>query len=126
MRQIITSLIMAFCLVTVCLGKNSDDKRIIFRPPTKDTIDKPIYRAPVNVPVQGYYVSMQNTLYLSFTYYVGEVDVEVQNLSSGECSYGTVSSDEGTQAVPLFDNGSFYRITLTTSGGTQYEAEFQL
>lgn len=126
MRRIISSLIMALCLLTVCLGKNSDDKEIVFSIPPEKSVHKPIYRAPVNVPVQGYYVSMQNTLYLSFTYYVGEVDVEVQNLSSGECCYGTVSSDEGTQAVPLFDNGSFYRITLTTSGGTQYEAEFQL
>ena len=125
-KRIITTLLMAcFCCTAAVVvnAQNGSDQPVDFQIGDMGSIDIPIYRTPVVVPVQGYYVSFLNTLYLSFVYDVGVVNITVENIYTGECITGSTPTDIGVLAVPLGSGSGFYIITISRDNGQRYVAK---
>lgn len=124
MKRIVTTLFMACCMIISVKALNGTDQAVDFRV-EKAEVDTPIYRAPAMVPVQGYYVSLMNTLYLSFAYDMGNVTVTIENTEAGEFLSETIPTDSGF-AIPLGAENGLYTITIVRGGGQQYSAELLL
>lgn len=125
MKRFVTTLIMVYCCCLAAItinAQNGSDQVVVFEI-EKDHIDTPIYRAPAIVPVQGYYVSFINTLYLSFIYDMGNVTVTIENIVTGESLSESIPTESGLQAIPLGANNGLYVITIIVPGGQQYTAE---
>ena len=86
MKRIVTLITAcSFCLATITINaQNGSNQLVDFEIEAQGHVDTPVYRAPAMAPVQGYYVSFVNTLYLSFAYDMGNVTVTVENIGTGE------------------------------------------
>jgi len=121
MKRIVTTLFMACCMIISVKALNGTDQTVDFRV-EKAQVDTPIYRAPAMVPVQGYYVSLINTLYLSFAYDMGDVTVTIENTWTGEFLSETIPTDSGF-AIPLGAESGLYTVTILRCDGQRYFAE---
>lgn len=128
MKKILISILTILCLASVCYGQTTPDQDLDFQEGPGQTPTRPIYRAPSKqgIPVHGYYLSVMNTLFIDFSYSMGEVDVTIENLNTGDFYCGSIPSDSGIQAIPLPDNTSEYVITLTLETGKRYIASLFL
>lgn len=123
MKKLFTTLFMACCIATAINAQDGSGQNIDFQILIQGHVDIPIYRSPAVIPVQGYYVSQLNTLFLSFSYNLGTVKVCVENANTGDVWYNSIVTNEGLQALALSGEGGLYVITLSTSDGQQFIAE---
>lgn len=128
MKRILTTLLMVCCIAASSMAQNGSDQYVDFQIVAQGHVDTPIYRAPAIIPVQGYYFSFLNTLYLSFTRDLGMVNVNIENDMTGELISEVIPSDSGAQAIPLgsSSNGGIFTITLSSPNGQQYIAILDL
>ena len=125
MKRILISLLMV-CMAISVNAQNGGDQYVDFQIVAQDNISTPIYRAPAMIPVRGYYAASSETLYLSFSYDMGIIDVRYVNLSTGEYTVEYIPTDSGVYAVVFGSNPGLYRIFVSTQSGQQYFSEFQL
>ena len=104
------------------MAQNEPDQYVDFQIVAQGHVDTPIYRSPAIIPVQGYYSSYLNTLYLSFTYDLGMVNVNIENEMTGESMSEVIPTDSGVQAIPLCSEGEIYTIMLSIPDGRQFIA----
>jgi len=83
-------------------------------------------RAPARIPIRCEYESYISSIIVTFTESLGEVDVEVINLTTGENLTGTISGEVGTQVIPISGTESDYTITFTLTSGFEYYGEFKI
>lgn len=128
MKRILASLLMFCCIAASSMAQNEPDQYVDFQIVAQGHVDTPIYRSPAIIPVQGYYSSYLNTLYLSFTYDLGMVNVNIENEMTGESMFEVIPTDSGAQAIPLgfSSNGGVFTITLSIPNGLQYIAVLEL
>ena len=126
MKKLLSTLLMVCCIATALNAQDESGQNVDFQILVQGHVDTPIYRSPAVIPVQGYYVSQLNTLFLSFMYNLGIVKVCIENVNTGEVRYDAVYSNQGIQALSLWFGSGLYAITLSTSVGQQYIAELLL
>ena len=124
MKRIVTTIFMACCIFISVKAQNGTDQTVDFRV-EKAQVETPIYRAPARIPVQGYYVSFMNTLYLSFAYDMGDVTVRIENTRTGEFFSESFTTDSG-MAITLGAESGLHIITIVRDDGQQYSAELLL
>lgn len=122
MKRFFTTLLVVFFFATATNAQNGSDQNVDFQIVAQDDISTPIYRGPLDIPVQGYYSSFLNTLYLSFTYDLGMVNVNIENEMTGESMSEVIPTDSGVQAIPLCSEGEIYTIMLSIPDGRQFIA----
>lgn len=121
-KQIFIS-ILTTCIAVTTFAQDVKDQYVDFQIVAQDDISKHIYRAPVMIPVEGFYNSMLRTVHLSFEYDLGFITVSVENLLTGEFSIATVSSAMGVYDINIGSDSGIYRIIISTSSGQQYISE---
>ncbi len=126
MKRIITILLMICCISAGLNAQNDSDQYVDFQIVAQDDISIPIYRSPALIPIQGYYVSSLNTLYLSFAYDLGSVNIRIENVTEGVYYSNNFPTDSGTQTIILSSDSGLHSITLSVPGGLQYKAELLL
>lgn len=89
-------------------------------------VDGSIFRAPSVIPVQGYYVSSQNAIYLSFAYDMGDVKLLIVNTNTGECISEAIPTNSGVQVISLGSNCGHYCISIVGKEGRLCYAELIL
>lgn len=114
------------CVTITIYAQNGSDQNIDFQIVAQDNIGTPIYRAPVVIPIRGQYIALSETLYLSFSYDIGVINVQVENLFTDEYTSDDIPTNSGVYAITIMSNTGQYKITITTQGGQQYFAEFQI
>lgn len=123
MKRILSTIVAAFCFVTLSFGQTGSDQPVDFQIVAQDDISTPIYRTPTVIPVYGYFVASEYCLNLFFSQDLGTVDIHIENISTGERYSDSVSTDNGVQLIPIGSNSGFYVITISISGVPQYYAE---
>lgn len=127
MKRIVRLFIMMCCLATIHIyAQTGADQVVDFHIEKQGHSDSPIYRAPSIPPVQGYYISLTNTLYLSFSYDMGNVNVTIENTETGEFISEYIPTDSGVQSIPVGTYSRLYVITIVRGDGQQYSADLDI
>ena len=83
-------------------------------------------RSLVQAPIECQYNPYMNGICATFNQDLGELDVLVENLSTGEYLEGTVDSAEGYVVLPVSGTAGLYNIAFVTETGVEYTGEFEL
>ena len=83
-------------------------------------------RSLVQAPIECQYNPYMNGICTTFNQDLGELDVLVENLSTGEYLEGTVDSAEGYVVLPVSSTPGVYNISFVTASGVEYTGEFEL
>ena len=79
------------------------------------------------LPIGSVYYGMQSAIVTSVTEDLGEVDLSVTNLSTGEVWYDSFDSGDVQQILtPISSSQGFYEVVYTTASGDVYEGTFEL
>lgn len=82
-------------------------------------------RGIVIIPLEAYYQG--ETIFLDFTYNVGNVEVSVRNTTIGNSWSGTVDSADGMGEISIAGGGAgSYTLTLVTAYGDKYHGTFTI
>ncbi len=82
-------------------------------------------RGVVIIPLEAYYQG--ETIFLDFTYNVGNVEVSVRNTTTGNCWSGTVNSADGMGEISISDGGAgSYSVEIITEYGECFTGNFRL
>jgi len=87
--------------------------------------EKPHGRSQAYIPIIAYYTSINSCIYVVFTDYLGDVQVEVENIITGEYNLFVIDAFEEMATIPLSGDLGHYVVTFTTPGGTVYYSEFE-
>lgn len=83
-------------------------------------------RSLVQAPIECQYNPYMNGICTTFNQDLGELDVLVENLSTGEYLEGTVDSADGYVVLPVSSTPGLYNIAFVTEAGVEYTGEFEL
>lgn len=84
-------------------------------------------KAPAFIPMEVYYNSSMSSLMFTFISDLGNVTVNVTNMSDGEWLEGTVNAQAGVTALfPISGEAGHYILTITLQNGTEYEGIFDI
>ncbi|MBQ5979090.1 MAG: DUF3244 domain-containing protein [Bacteroidales bacterium] len=95
-------------------------------PIPSNTPDPPIPRSPAIVPISASYDSVLASVSLSFSYNLGEIEVEVLNSTTGGYSSLSVDTQFLYAVIPITLGSGHYIITFTLPSGRQYGGEFDV
>lgn len=125
MRYFLTTLMVLCCMSMAAMAQNNSDQNVDFQILDQDHTSTPIYRAPAFVPIQGYYLSSNNTLILSFAYDLGIANVCIENDTEGVVYTEDITA-LGVWSYPLDNPEGLFNITLSLVSGQQYTATLEL
>ncbi len=86
---------------------------------------KPIHRLPSKVPMECFYYSSSNSVLITFSSQIGDVDVDIYNMSTGE-QVGMTILSQNISFVPCPGIEGYCIITFRLSNGNTYYGEFEL
>lgn len=117
------SLLMGLVMVGNAFAEDENPiKKPIVLTPEKGYGDE---RGVVIIPLEAYYQG--ETIFLDFTYNVGNVEVSVRNTTTGNCWSGTVNSADGMGEISIAGGGvGSYTLTLVTEYGEHFIGSFNL
>lgn len=117
------SLLMGLVMVGNAFAEDENPiKKPIVLTPEKGYGDE---RGVVIIPLEAYYQG--ETIFLDFTYNVGNVEVSVRNTTTGNCWSGTVNSADGMGEISITGGGvGSYTLTLVTEYGDCFNGYFNL
>lgn len=117
------SLLMGLVMVGDAFAEDENPiKKPIVLTPEKGYGDE---RGVVIIPLEAYYQG--ETIFLDFTYNVGNVEVSVRNTTTGNCWSGTVNSADGMGEISIAGGGAgSYTLTLVTAYGDCFTGYFNL
>ena len=87
---------------------------------------EPLHRNPEIVPISCSVDLNTFFIFVSFSYNMGDVDIVLENLSTGEYSLTTVASVTGGGIIPFSGFSGIWRITFILESGNEFEGEFEL
>ena len=124
MRKILI-LTMAFLLPVSALEMRADEKEQIKKIPLKMDSNKDLCRSFVDEPIVSIYYAMFTSIQTTVTDDLGEVDLTVTNLMTGESWWTTFDSGETSQSLlPISGSPGYYEIEYITESGDLYVGEF--
>lgn len=102
----------------------NDEEPILIIPAEQSSKHRPHSKAFVPF-VANYNVGLASVL-VRFIRDVGEVEISIQNLSSGEYNDYTINSKVGSIVLPISGDSGDYVITFTLQNGKQFIGEFSI
>lgn len=84
------------------------------------------HRAPIFIPIQAYYDVFFTSVCVQFLQNIGDVDVTITNLCTGDYVEYDVDSSIGWTMLPISGEAGTYRIVLLLSSGAGYEGQFEI
>lgn len=117
------SLLMGLVMVGNTFAEDENPiKKPIVLTPEKGYGDE---RGVVVIPLEAYYQG--ETIFLDFTHNVGNVQVSVRNMTTGNSWSGTVNSADGMGEISIAGGGTgSYTLTLVTAYGDCFTGNFRL
>ncbi len=126
-------LLNAVCLLQLLLSTSvysgnvyatNDEESIVIIPAEHSFEHRPHSKA--FVPFEANYNAGLAFVLVRFIRDVGEVEISIQNLSSGEYNYYTINSKVGSIVLPISGDYGDYVITFTLQNGKQFIGEFSI
>lgn len=126
MKKIV--LLLSFiCLVAMTSWSAEDDPQFIPIAVLDNTIETgQTHRAPAFIPMQAYYDGFLTSVCVQFLQNIGDVEVTITNLSTGDYVNYNVDSSTGGVFLPISGVEGTYRIVFLLSSGVGYEGEFEI
>lgn len=89
-------------------------------------VDSTRRRSPELIPLKAVYCSEVPIVIISFYRNVGEVEIDLINVTTGESVSDIVSSKDGGAIISFSGDIGHYRILFTTENGRDYIGEFDV
>ena len=86
----------------------------------------PIIRGPIVVPVEASFNSTLSQVNVHFLSYIGEVTIQLANLSNNASVNMAIDSNCGSCIIPITNGIGLYRIVFLTTDGMQYCGFFSI
>lgn len=103
----------------------SADQPVKVKIPLLNTGSGKIQRTLIDKSVESYYYGMLSAVYTAVASDLGEIDVRVTNISTGESWEDTFDSSSISQhLLPISSTSGLYEVTYTASTGDLYEGTF--
>ena len=83
-------------------------------------------RSPEEIPVAASVSVSASCIYITILSEVGNIDIELENLTTGEYSLTSVNSSTGSTIIPFSGSSGTWVITFTLESGVVYEGEFEI
>lgn len=83
-------------------------------------------RTVVQSPIECEYNGYVNGICTTFYQDLGEVEVVVENMLTGECFDGSVDSAAGYAVLPISGTSGYYTVSFITESGAEYSGQFEL
>lgn len=123
--SILFALAAIFCCTMQVWGDTSHGKQ--HEIPIKHVGTGPTIRDLNLPPLHAYYNGTSSEIYTMTTSDLGQIEMTVINLSTGEVWYDTFDSGTFMQTIlPISGNSGYYTVTYTTESGSVYEGYFIL
>ena len=130
MKKHITLFVSALMIILSSLSafasfSTEEGTQIIIRPANETEIERP-HRAQESIPISAYFDGFTSTVFVSFTSNIGEVEMVIANMLTGETQYEEVDAYLAPVAVPISGTEGTYSIVFTLLDGTEYIGEFEI
>lgn len=83
-------------------------------------------RSPEEIPVAASFSVSASCIYITILSEVGNIDIELENLTTGEYSLTSVNSSTGSTIIPFSGSSGSWVITFTLASGEEYVGEFEI
>ena len=83
-------------------------------------------RTPEIVPISASYNSFFSSVFLYFSSNLGEIEVEVLNITHGYYDFGYIQTWPLSAIIPISGGPGHYIITFTLPSWQQYQGEFDV
>lgn len=121
------ALIFYLCLVATSSWSAEDGQQFIPIPVQDNTVvTGRTHRAPAYIPIQAYYDGLFASIYVQFLQNIGDVDVTITNLSTGDYVNYDIDTSIGGTLLPISGEMGIYRIVFHLASGTEYEGQFAI
>ena len=126
MKRIV--LVLSFiCLTAITSWSAKDDNQFIPIAVLDNTVvTGQTHRAPAFIPMQAYYDGFLTSVCVQFLQNIGDVEVTITNLSTGDYVNYNVGSSTGGVFLPISGVEGTYRIVFLLTSGVEYEGEFEI
>lgn len=103
----------------------ADGQNIVIRKTTEASNNPGAPRTPSTTIIEAYYDSELLSVCVYFSNAGDFVDVNFENLDTGETAYYSVAGSGGS-ILPISGNAGLWNVTFTLSNGDEYVGEFYL
>lgn len=129
-KIIMKNLIITFISVLMLFFSSStvqgaEDKVIVIKPGSLTETTTP-NRGPELVPISAYYDGFTSSVYVTFSMSIGDVDVSIINIDTGESIEETINAYSSIAIIPISGNPGLYCISFMLQSGVEYIGEFEL
>ena len=126
MKRIVLFLSL-ICLAAITSWSAKDGQQFIPIAVLDDTVvTGQTHRAPAFIPMQAYYDGFLTSVCVQFLQNIGDVEITITNLFSGNYVNYDVDSSAGGTFLPISGEEGFYRIVFSLDNGSEYEGEFAI
>lgn len=80
----------------------------------------PIIRGFVFIPIEAFFNSTLSQVNIQFLTYIGEVTIQLTNLSNNASINTAIDSNFGSCIIPITNGSGLYRIDFITADGAQF------
>lgn len=84
----------------------------------------PIFRGPVIIPIEACFNSTFSQVSIQFLSYIGEVTIQLTNLSNNASVNTAIDSSCGSCIIPVTNGSGIYRIEFLLADGLQFYGFF--
>ncbi len=105
------------------LYASSENDVIIIRPGNEVETPRP---GRTTIPLEAYYDSFSATIVISFISDIGNVEISVSNMNTGEYLNDSINAFLAPAFVPVSGDEGVYSITFVLSTGEAYYGEFEV
>lgn len=124
MKKVFLTLMFALSLVAMVQTPAFADPDVI--PIGKLRPGGEIPRSPDEIPVAASFSVSASCIYITVLSDVGNIDIELENLTTGEYSLTFVNSSTGSTIIPFSGSSGSWVITFTLASGEEYVGEFEI
>lgn len=86
----------------------------------------PIIRGFVFIPIEAFFNSTLSQVNIQFLSYIGEVTIQLTNLSNNASVNTAVDSNCGSCIIPITNGSGLYQIVFITADGAQFYGYFSV
>ena len=116
--------IMLFSITTGLQASETSDNNIITIHVLRPSGSTP--HSPGDIPIYCTFDTNTSCIYVTFFSNLGYVDLELENITTGEYNHSLVNSAPGGLIYPFSGTSGLWVITFTLSSGEEYTGEFSI
>ncbi len=118
--------LLAAVMLAMPESKADGDTPIPLRIENGTVQDTPVIRNPAYIPMQAIYLEKLTGVLVTFTNYIGDVEVSVSNMTTGAQFDYELDSSCVTALLSVGEDYGIFRIEFITSSGVVYSGEFEI